>query len=359
MTDKQSFLDVMDNKETDGVPSLFWFHFSPQSAVISGPGNPKLFQTTLEGHRKYLRDVPYGAVKVMTEGYFMPSSLRDLRDYRADSLRKIRPMDPHDPWIEEQVELCRQVAQMTEGRSAVFWTIFSPLFYLIFRSVCGALQNKALNAVFGQLGKVKIFDNFFKNIRLGKFRQLINSGILESDLGAFLHAHGCLTADLKVLAGRILKEGGADGIFLSVQSVDGLSGENYRKYIAPDEREILDYARGISDYNILHICGQNFKNDVTNYAGYNAKLYNWPAFASGPTLREGKAFFGGKAVIGGFGEGKDDLLYTGSREEIEAFTEKLIKDTGRRGLIMGADCAIPGDINRDHLRWVRDKAASL
>jgi uroporphyrinogen decarboxylase len=359
MADKQSFLDVMDNKETDGVPSLFWFHFSPQSAVISGPGNPELFRTTLEGHKKYLREVPYGAIKVMTEGYFLPTPLRDLTDYSGDSLRKVKRMDIHDPWIEEQVKLCRKVVEATEGKSAVFFTVFSPLYYLIFRNVCATLQNKGLNAVFGSLSKLKPFQSVFKNIRLKKFMTLGNSGIFDVDPDAFAHAHGVLTEDLKVLAERLLKEGGANGLFFSVQSVDGISEDNYNKYVVPGEKEILDHAAGISDYTILHICGQNFKSYVETYQSYNAKMYNWPSFEYGPSLKDGKVFFGGKAVIGGFSESREGLLHTGTREEIEAFTEKLIADTGRKGLVIGADCAIRSDTNWDHLKWVRDKAATL
>jgi uroporphyrinogen decarboxylase len=360
MTDKQSFLNVMDNKEVEGIPSLFWFHFSPQSAVISGPGNSELFRTTLEGHKKYLKEVPYGAIKVMTEGYFLPSSLRDLSDYSGDSLRKIKPMGSHDPWIEEQVELCRRVVEAAEGKAAVFFTVFSPLYYLIFRSVCGTLQNRGLNAVFGHLGKVEFIQNkIFKNIRLKKFMKLGRSGIFDADPSAFIHAHNALTQDLKVLTERLLREGGADGLFFSVQSVDGISEENYKNHIAPGEKEILDFAAGINDYNILHICGQNFKSCVETYQSYNAKMYNWPSFGYGPSLKDGKAFFGGKAVIGGFSESKNGILYNGTRNEIEAFTEKLIADTGRKGLIIGADCAIPGDTNREHLKWVRDKAATL
>jgi uroporphyrinogen decarboxylase len=357
---RQAFLDVMDNKETQGIPALFWFHFSPQAAVVSGPGNPELFETTLEGHKRYLQEVPYGAIKVMTEGYFLPSSLRNLTDYSSESLRNIKRMDADDPWIEEQVALCRKVVEATEGKSAVFFTVFSPLYYLIFRNVCGALQNKGLNAVFEHLGKVKfINNNVFKKIRLNKFMALGNSGILNTDPDAFIHAHDTLVQDLKTLTERLLREGGADGIFFSVQTVDSISETDYKKFVSSGEKEILDFAAEISDYNILHICGQNFKSFVDTYRDYNAKMYNWPSFGYGPSLKDGKAFFGGKAVIGGFSESKDGLLYNGTRKEIEDFTEELVKTTGRQGLVIGVDCAIQSDINRERLKWVRDKAITL
>jgi uroporphyrinogen decarboxylase len=242
----------------------------------------------------------------------------------------------------------------------MFYTLFSPLFYLMFRSVCGTLKNRFLNPVVDRLGKFEsINEKVLKGVRLGKFKKLGESGVLETDPEAFSIAHDALTQDLKALAKRLLTEGRADGIFLSVQESPGISPEQYKKLISPGEKEILNVASGISNYNILHVCGQNFSSNLSNYADYNAKAFNWPAFEHGPSLREGKALLGGKAVIGGFAEGKNGVLFKGTKEEIESFTEKLVSDTGRKGLIIGADCSVPDSVSWERLKWARDKAAAL
>ncbi|MDR2749552.1 MAG: class I SAM-dependent methyltransferase, partial [Clostridiales bacterium] len=239
--DKKAFLGVMDNKEAEGVPSLFWFHFSSQATFAASPGNPEHFRKTVSGHEKYAKEVPYGAVKAMTEGYFMPSSLSGLKDYSSASLKSVKRMDPHDPWIEEQVDLCKRISAIAGRESAMFYTLFSPLFYLMFRSVCGTLKNRFLNPVVDRLGRIEaINEKVLKGVRLGKFKKLGESGIIGTDPEAFSIAHDALIQDLKTLSKRLLTEGGADGIFLSVQESPGISAEQYKKLIAPGEKELLN-----------------------------------------------------------------------------------------------------------------------
>ena len=58
--------------------------------------------------------------------------------------------------------------------------------------------------------------------------------------------------------------------------------------------------------------------------------------------------------MGGFENGKEGLLYRGSKEEIQAETKRLIEETGKEGLILGADCTIPSDIAVERIQWVRE-----
>ena len=76
-------------------------------------------------------------------------------------------------------------------------------------------------------------------------------------------------------------------------------------------------------------------------------------------VEEGKKLFGGRAVIGGFDQTKDSVLYRGSKEEIEAYVEKLIEDVGKVGVVVGADCTVPADISVERLNWARNKAKEL
>ena len=36
--------------------------------------------------------------------------------------------------------------------------------------------------------------------------------------------------------------------------------------------------------------------------------------------------------------------------------KEIIADTGTHGLIIGADCTIPSDINHERIEWVREAA---
>jgi len=95
------------------------------------------------------------------------------------------------------------------------------------------------------------------------------------------------------------------------------------------------------------------------YVHYDAKIINWAVNIENVSLEDGKKLFGGKAVIGGFDNRPNGLLYRGSKAEIEAFTEQLILQSGKTGIILGADCTVPNDIDLNRLEWVRNKAATL
>jgi uroporphyrinogen decarboxylase len=202
-----------------------------------------------------------------------------------------------------------------------------------------------------------------------------------------------IAQSLSVLSGLVISRGGADGIYLSVQNPDlsRIKDDAYRQFITPSDLLVLDAANAFSAMkaasdlsaasdisavnaadaasilnispggnNILHICGyEGARNHPDAWVSYNARAYNWAVQVEGLDLGEGKKLFGGKAVIGGFANPSGSLIHTGPRKAIEDFTEKLLREAGKTGVILGADCTVPRDINLEHLRWVRAKAASL
>ena len=86
---------------------------------------------------------------------------------------------------------------------------------------------------------------------------------------------------------------------------------------------------------------------------------NWAVYVEQMNLTEGKEFFGGKCVLGGFDNRKEGILYSGSKEEIEKETEKLVTAAGSTGVVLGADCTLPSDIDTQRIKWVGDKLKEL
>ena len=139
-----------------------------------------------------------------------------------------------------------------------------------------------------------------------------------------------------------------------------MTPEIYQDVIAPAELKVLNGANRVSQNNILHICGyEGSRNDLSLYVNYDAKAINWAVNIEKVSLQEGKKIFGGRAVIGGFDNRHTGLLYKGSQSEIENLTEQLLRDAGKTGVILGADCTVPRDIDLNRLKWVRDKAATI
>jgi uroporphyrinogen decarboxylase len=121
---------------------------------------------------------------------------------------------------------------------------------------------------------------------------------------------------------------------------------------------ILNAANAASENNILHICGyEGVRNRLAAWRNYPAKAYNWAVNVEGVALSEGKALFSGKAVIGGFANPKGSLIDTGTREEIETFVAELLQKTGKRGVVIGADCTVNSEITPERYEWVRQAAA--
>lgn len=115
----------------------------------------------------------------------------------------------------------------------------------------------------------------------------------------------------------------------------------------------------MSDYNLIHICGyMGCHNDLRWHKDYPAKAINWAAFFEGVPMEEGEEIFDHRCVIGGFDNNADGVLYSGTKEEVQAETRAILDKAGTCGVILGADCTVPKDIDPARFDWVRDAAAA-
>lgn len=107
--------------------------------------------------------------------------------------------------------------------------------------------------------------------------------------------------------------------------------------------------------NLLHICGYHgLANNLELFTGYEAAAYNIAVYAEGVPLSEGKKLFGGKPVFGGYAQ--DTVIYTGTEQEVKEAAWKILDECGQIGVMLGADCTVPTDIDDSRLEWVRQAA---
>ncbi|ETA81619.1 uroporphyrinogen decarboxylase family protein [Youngiibacter fragilis] len=327
MSKRQLVSDAFNNRPVERVPVGFWFHFVDGDDFSKGLEYPSVIQKNIEGHIRFYNGFKPDFVKLMSDGFFnYPNPLlADVKD--AAVLKSIKPVGGSHPWIRKQVELVKTLTETFGGEVLTFYNIFAPATYFKF------LQTSNGNELLGKL--------------------------IREDSEAVRHALDVIGEDLASLADLLIKEGGADGIYLSVQNIQDpyVNKEKYLDVVAPGELKVLDAANRVSDNNILHICGyEGSRNDLSFYSGYDAKAVNWAVNIEDVSLSEGKRFFNGKAVIGGFANSPGSLIHTGSKNEIESFTKALIADAGTTGIIIGADCTVPNDIRIERLEWVRSAA---
>ena len=185
--------------------------------------------------------------------------------------------------------------------------------------------------------------------------------LVREDAAAVRAAFDVISGDLAKLARRIIAEAGVTGIYFSLQNLigEGASRAVYEEVFAPGEKEILRAANAESSYNILHICGYaGHRNTLDWYRDYDVKTINWAAVVEGVPLEEGRKIFPEHALLGGFGNLASDVLYRGTQAEITAETHRILDAAGRTGILLGADCTVPRDIDWKHFDWVRDAAGS-
>ena len=332
MTSKRDLvLKAFRGEPVDRVPVGFWHHFTNEDEWLVGFGNQAIIEKNLAGHQAFLAEVEPDFIKLMSDGYFSYPNERLKKVQSIKDLAAIEPLGADHPWISEQVELVQKIrAGFTEDLVAIY-NIFAPVTYF-----------KWL------IGKVAGGDDIIADF-------LVEDAVLTK------RVLDVIAQDIAALTERIIKEAGADGIYLSVQSIQDarVSAEDYKAFIAPSELAVLEAANAAGGVNILHICGyEGARNDVHLFTDYPAQVINWAVGPEGISLAEGRKLFGGRTVLGGFENGKDGLLYTGSQAAIQDETNRLIAEAGKEALIIGADCTIPSDIEAERIQWVR-QAASL
>jgi len=332
MTSKRELVfRAIRGEEVERVPVGFWFHFVTLEEKGQGLNNPRIFQKSVEGHRKYVERIHPDFVKMMSDGFFIyPSNVYSPLVSSVQELASIESIGENHPWIQQQVEVVQAIRATFTEEIASFYNIFSPISYL----------KRWFRTEYSR-GDKEVADLFLENPEL--FREIL----------------GVIAEDIAILTKAIIQDGGADGIYLSTQEIqdERITAELYQTYIEPSNIKVLEAANQVGGVNILHICGfQGASNDVTIFKDYPAQVFNWATHHEAVSLPQGQELFHGKAVLGGFENGKQSLLYGGSEAELQEETKRLLAEAGTRGVLLGADCTVPDDFELERLDWIRQAA---
>ncbi len=329
MTKRERFLNVLANKPVDRVPVAFFHHFCDMNEWFRGVENPAAFEKNVEGHRKSRAVFDPDVIKIMNDSLMiMPVDTSFVK--KAADLRKIQAPAMDSPYVQKTRELTVRAMEIYAGSDApIYATGFSPAMIL----------RTSLSGLLPVSGKKPLLVQF-----------------LEEDPDSVMAGLDILAERVMEINEMLIKECGADGIYFSVNNqAHYVPDDLYHKYISPSEKKVMNHANTLSSINLLHICGYHGKaNNLELFTDYEAAGYNWAVHAEGISLSEGKKMFGGKAVFGGFEQ--DTVIYTGTREEVEEYTYKILDDAGQIGVMIGADCTVPTDIDDNRLEWVRQAA---
>lgn len=329
MSKRDLVKNAFNNKNVDRIPVSFWFHFVDQPRLHDGLIDPSIIDENIKGHEAYFKAFNPDFMKLMSDGYFAyPNPILKNLDH-IDEWDKIKPLGPNHPWIEDQVRLVKALTERFSKEIMTFYNIFAPGTF--FKFLFDPLQDKSGDKLLGDL--------------------------IRKHPETMRHVLLVMAEDIASLTERVIKEGLTDGIYLSVQNVqhEAIDIPLYALTVGAAEKYVLDRANSVSGNNILHICGyEGSRNNFDYYKNYDAKVYNWAVHVEGISLEEGKEFFNGKAVIGGFSNDKNSLIYGGDQDQIETFAKTLKETFKSNGYMVGADCTVPSDIDIRHLIWAKE-----
>ncbi|MGM9906814.1 uroporphyrinogen decarboxylase family protein [Limosilactobacillus sp.] len=329
---RETVLKALHNESVDQVPASFWRHFA-DNEFTNAATTPSVLTTNLTGHRDYYQEVDVDFAKTMLDGYF-PYPFHGVADPKnITDLHNLRPIEDNDPWLTGQVALASKQKQLA-GDRPTFVTMFSPLFLL----------------------KWALIEHYQEPLLLADKRF---ADMYEQDPQLILHVLKVISDDQKKVA-RALMTTGIDGIYYSTQEIQDERTSNpkfFEEVMEPIDIDVQNAINAVSPLNILHICGfDGADNHLDWFVNYPLQVINWATETDGYSLAAGKKLFGDRPVMGGLDNSTKGILYSGTKQQIQDKVHELLSEAGNRGVLLGADCTVPRDIDYDHLRWAIEAA---
>ncbi len=138
------------------------------------------------------------------------------------------------------------------------------------------------------------------------------------------------------------------------------SEEDYLRFLRPGEQAIVEAANRLSDRNLLHLCGWDGIPDILErWKDYPSAMVNWDVDVERVKLRDGKAYFGGRVLLGGLNNRPGSVMTDGTKEEVQAAVKSVLKEAEGSRFILGADCSLPSDIDPVRVRWTVEAIESV
>lgn len=329
---RETVLKALHNETVDQVPASFWRHFA-DNEFTNAATTSSVLTTNLNGHRDYYQAVDVDFAKTMLDGYF-PYPFHGVNDPKnITDLHNLRPIANDDPWLTGQVALAEKQKQLA-GDRPTFVTMFSPLFLL----------------------KWALIEHYQEPLLLADKRF---ADMYEEDPQLVLHVLKVISDDQKKVA-KALMTTSIDGIYYSTQEIQDertSTPKFFEEVMEPTDIDVQNAINAVSPLNILHICGfDGADNHLDWFVNYPLQVINWATETDGYSLAAGKKLFGDRPVMGGLDNSTKGILYSGTKQQIQDKVHALIAETGNQGVLLGADCTVPRDINYDHLRWAIEAA---
>ena len=314
---------VLRGDAVDRVPAGFWFHFAP--AYRGG-------EAMAQAHLDYYRATDLDILKVMNDTGYAPIGrviVRQPRDWLT-----LEPTPLSDPLFQSHLEGLKRIVEAVGREVLVMTTAFNPFHQAV------AILQASLQAQ-GIEGDARAL--FVRQVREEPEPLLRGLQVIAEDSARFFRA--CIT------------EAGANGIYYSAQGGERtlMTDAEHAQAVKAFDLYVLRQINEVAEFTVGHFCGRGLA--LERFVDYPVSLVIWAYQADNPSLREGRALFGGKPILGGMDE--RGPIVTGPREAIRREIQAALEALGTRGFMLGAGCTVPSDIPWANLIAAREEVAAL
>ena len=282
----------------DGIPASFWFHFPKEQAQG---------KASVQAHLNYYRRADLDFLKIMNEHRYQV----DMQIKNPSDWRKLKPAPLESAFYQAQLDEIKRITDGLGGECLTVITIFNPF----------------------SSGKHASDHQITEHLKADPNSVLLGMQTIAESLAAF--AAACLNA-------------GADGIYFAAQGgeADRFEEPLFTEVIKSTDLTVLNAVKDKSDFNIIHICQDRVRLHL--YSNYPGNVINWAATAPhNISLSDGRKLFN-RTILGGLDN--RGVLVDGSPEEIRQAVHEVISTFGPKGLILGADCTLPTEIDIENIR---------
>lgn len=308
MNARERVLAAVAGKPVDRTPAGFWLHFTEDKQ--NG-------EAAVQAHLDYFEKTGTDIMKIMTEN-LVP---HDVPIKTASDWKNIKPFTRNSKFITDQVEIIKRILDKVHDQGIVLATIHG-------------IVASAWHARGGPAGYETGSSFLAEHLR--------------ENPEAVSYGYQVIAEAVALLTEESLKAG-VDGIYYAALGGESylFNDEEFERYIKPCDLRILEAAKKVPAFNILHVCKDRL--NLGRYTDYPCEVVNWGVYEQNPSLEEGKKLFPGKVLLGGLDD-RAGVLVDGPKEAIEQEVYSVLDRMGTTGFLLGADCTLPTEIPYAHIR---------
>lgn len=319
MNKRERALRAMKSLPVDHVPSAFFRHMFREDA------NGKQIWLTIEEQIQWLKDSRIDLICLENDGYEeypMELPTGTVRDFK-----NIPRFSAKDSFFGDQINRVNRIIDALKGERAVTYLIYPPF-------------------------------SMLKHILKSETRIM---EYWKEDKQTILDAMAVMEEVNYTLLRRLKEETGVDGAFVSLQNAEigRFPKEEYQEYLTRWDVSMIAHAKHFFDANFFHLCSWlGVPNQMDLWKDYEYGCVHWGVHIENElNLRQARDFFRkGTAIMGGFDNRPQSILYNGTEQEVKDYTKALIDSAGDIGYIISADCSIQGDIPIERFGWIEQAA---